>query len=346
MRGSQLARQWKILRLLESRRRGRTVAEISAELDVPIRTVYRDLEAIQEAGFPLYTERINRLSHWKLLEGFKANFPFPLTPTELMSLHMSRDILRVFDGTAFHESIESLFNKVKTSLPPEMIRYLGNISERIKIGFGPTKDYSAFKEIIARISDATAKRRRLEILYKAASTGKDTTRRVDPYQVWAMNGVFYLIGLCHLRDAVRTFAMDRIEKLTILDESFHLPKDFSLEQYLQTAFKVMRGDPETIKIRFDQDVAHVIRERIWHPSQEIREQADGRVEVTLEVPVNYEVISWILGFGSAAEVLQPTSLRKRIKEELAASLKRYRSRADAETKTVKVKKTSGKFVRI
>jgi len=255
-----------------------------------------------------------------------------------MSIHMSRDILRVFEGTAFQESIESLFDKVKTSLPSGTIRYLDNISGRIKVGFGPSKDYSAFKDIISQISDATAKRSRLEILYKAASTGKDTTRRVDPYQVWAMNGVFYLIGLCHLRGAVRTFAMDRIKKLTILDESFHLPKDFSLEHYLQTAFKVMRGTPETLKVLFDAGVAHVVRERIWHPSQEIREKPDGRVEITLEVPVNYEVISWILGFGSAAEVLQPASLRKRITEELASSLQRYRSGAEAKTKLVKMKK--------
>jgi len=58
------------------------------------------------------------------------------------------------------------------------------------------------KEVISQISDATGKRRRLEIRYKAASTGKETIRRVDPYQIWAMNGVFYSIGLCHLRDAV------------------------------------------------------------------------------------------------------------------------------------------------
>jgi predicted DNA-binding transcriptional regulator YafY len=338
MRGTQLARQWKILRLLESRKRGLTVAELASELNVPPRTVYRDLEAVQEAGFPLYTEREGRSSYWRLVDGFKSSLPLPFTVTELMALHMSRDILRVFDGTVFQESIESLFDKVKTSLPPETIRYLERISQRVTVGFGPAKDREAVREIISQVSEATGKRKRVEISYKAASTGKETTRKIDPYQVWAMNGGFYLIGLCHLRNSVRTFALERVKNLSVLDESFHFPENFSLEEYLETAFRVMRGDPKVVKVWFSPGAARVVRERIWHPTQELREQEDGSLVITLEVPINYEIISWILGFGSAAEVLQPVSLKKRIVEELEASLGRYQSRGLARTKIVPEKK--------
>ncbi len=323
MRGEQLARQWKILRLMESRKRGISVAEISSDLEVPVRTVYRDLEAIQEAGFPLLTDKIDKKSYWQLMEGFKASFPLPLTTTELMSLHMSRDILRIFEGTVFQESIESLFAKVKASLPDETIRYIDNISARLKVGFGPPKEYQSFREIISTISDATAQRRQVEILYTALSTGRDTMRCVDPYQVWAMNGCFYLIGHCHLRDAVRTFVMDRIKGLTVLEENFQFPEDFSLDDYLQTAFRVMRGNPELVKVWFRPSAAQVVRERIWHPTQEIREQEDGSLMVSLEVPISYEVISWVLGFGSAAKVIEPGSLCERIRRELEYSLKMY-----------------------
>jgi hypothetical protein len=87
MRGTQLARQWKLLRLLEASRTGLTAEDLSSDLDLPVRTICRDLEAIQEAGFPIYTERIEQRSHWKLMDGFKAGFPLPLTTTDLMSLH-------------------------------------------------------------------------------------------------------------------------------------------------------------------------------------------------------------------------------------------------------------------
>src|SRR5208283_3614385 len=123
---------------------------------------------------------------------------------------------------------------------------------------------------------------------------------------------------------VRTFAMDRIRSFKLLEESFYLPKDFNLEDYLQTAFHVMRGEPQKVKVRFASRAAHVVRERIWHPTQELRELVDSGIEISLEVPINYEIISWILGFGSAAEVVQPVSLRRRISEELRRAASRYR----------------------
>jgi predicted DNA-binding transcriptional regulator YafY len=337
MRGTQLARQWKVIRLIESRKRGITGAELASELEVPLRTVYRDLDAIQEAGFPIYTDREGKNSFWKILDTFKNDLPVPMTLTELMALHMSRDLLTVLKGTIFHESIESLFNKVKTALSPETVRYLENISGGLTISIGPAKNFSGSKEVINKVSEATAKRRRVEILYRAVSTGRDTTRKVDPYQVWVMNGGFYLIGLCHLRNSIRTFAIDRIKSFKVLDESFHFPKNFNLEEYLQTAFHVMRGDPERIKVRFSPRAAHVVRERIWHPTQEIRDLQDGWLEVSLEVPINYEIISWILGFGSAAEVVRPVTLRDRICEELQRASARYlepRPLTEAYTKNI------------
>ena len=324
MRGTQLARQWKIIRLLESRKRGISSNDLANELEVPLRTVYRDLEAIQEAGFPVYTEREGKNSLWKLLDTFKKDFPIPLTMTELMSLHMSRDLLRIFEGTVFHESIESLFKKVKAALSPETLRFLENISGQLKVNFGPTRTFSGLKETIKAISEATANRRRVEIRYKAVSTGRETRRKVDPYQVWAMNGGFYLIGLCHVRNAVRTFAMDRIKSFSVLEESFVLSKDFNLEDYLQTAFQVMRGEPQKIKVRITKGAAHIARERIWHPTQELREQPDGGIDISLQVPINYEIISWIMGFGSAAEVIQPESLRKRIMDEFQIAASKYK----------------------
>jgi predicted DNA-binding transcriptional regulator YafY len=323
MRGAQLPRQWKIIRILESRKRGITGAELATELEVPLRTVYRDLEALQEAGFPIFTEKNGKHSYWKLLDTFKKDFPIPLTITELMALHMSRGLLGVFEGTIFHDSIESLFTKVKAFLSPETLRYVENISGSLKVNFGPPKELALHKEMIRGASEATAKRRRVEIFYRAVSSGHETKRKVDPYMVWAMNGGFYLIGLCHLRREIRTFAMDRIAGFKILEETYRFPKNFDLKDYMQTAFHVMRGEPETIKIRFLPAVAHIVRERKWHPTQKIRELEDGELEVSLEVPINYEIISWILGFGSAAEVIQPDSLRDRILVDLQASATRY-----------------------
>jgi predicted DNA-binding transcriptional regulator YafY len=323
MRGTQLARQWKIIRIMESRNTGILATDLSTELDVPLRTLYRDLETIQEAGFPVYSEQSGKNSYWKLLETFKKEFPVPLTATELMALHMSRDLLTVLEGTVFHDSIETLFAKIKTLLSPQTLEYLENISGTIGMKFGACKNLAQCKDAVEAISEAVAKRNRISILYRAVSTGREDFRKVDPYQVSVMNGGFYLIGHCHLRDSIRTFAVDRIRNYLILDETYEIPKTFDIDDYLQSAFHIMTGDPKRVKIVFDSGAAHVISERIWHPTQEIRDRNDGSVELTLSVPINYEIISWILGFGSKARVLQPESLRKRIAEELQRAADNY-----------------------
>lgn len=323
MRGSQMARQWRLLRLIESRRHGITAADLARELEIPLRTVYRDLEAIQEAGFPLYSERDASGSIWKLMDSFKKQMPLPLTPTELMALHISSDVLSAFNGTFFHASIQSVLKKVKASLSPETLRYVDGISGKLTANFGPARTFSGLKETIKAVTEAATQQRRLEIIYRAASTAKVTQRKVDPYHVHMAKGGFYLIGYCHHRREIRTFAVERIRECTVLDERFEMRSDFDLDDYLKNAFQLMTGQPRKIAIRIAPAAAHIVRERMWHPTQQIQELLDGGVEISFEVPINYEIISWILGFGPAAEVLEPSDLRNRIASDLETAARQY-----------------------
>lgn len=134
MRGTQVARQWKIIKLIEGRESGLTTEDLANRLETPVRTIYRDLEALQESGFPLYSEIIEKRAYWKFVEGYRRSFPIPMNVTELVALHVSRDLLRVFDGTIFHESIESLFHKMEAALPPTALDYLNRISGHLKAG--------------------------------------------------------------------------------------------------------------------------------------------------------------------------------------------------------------------
>jgi len=117
-RGDQLGRQWKIIQTLISSRTGKSASELAEGLDCNPRTVYRDLEALQVAGFPIYTERVDGKNLWSLLDTVKHQMPVPFTLTELMALYFGRDMLKVFKDTAFYESLESLLQKVRTTLPP------------------------------------------------------------------------------------------------------------------------------------------------------------------------------------------------------------------------------------
>ena len=85
MRGDQLARQWRIIRAIETSPSGLTVAEIAKREETGIRTIYRDLDALQVAGFPLYNEKVENANRWAFVDTFKFKIPAPFTLTELMS---------------------------------------------------------------------------------------------------------------------------------------------------------------------------------------------------------------------------------------------------------------------
>ncbi len=322
-RGDQLGRQWRVLQTLITSKRGKTAAELADELECHPRTVYRDLEALQIAGFPIYTDRVDGRSLWSLLDTVKHQIPVPFTLTELMALYFSRDMLKVFKDTHFYDSLDSLFKKVKATLPKASLGYLDQVQQVLHVGLKPYKEYGKFREIISQVNDAALARKRIEILYFAMSHRKKTKRKVDPYGVWFFNGTFYLIGYCNLRKTLRTFALDRIRMLSRTDETFDMPEDFRLEDFLSSSFGVFQGEPRKVRVRFAPEVAGYIQEKIWHESQKIHPEKDGSILFEAEVAGTDEIKYWILTWGSKAEVLEPASLRTEIRREAAALLGRY-----------------------
>ena len=322
-RGDQLGRQWRVLQALITSKGGKSAAELADELECHPRTVYRDLEALQIAGFPIYTDREDGKSLWSLLDTVKHQIPIPFTLTELMALYFSRDMLKVFKHTHFHDSLESLFKKVKATLPKKSLGYLDEVEQVLHVGLKPYKEYGKFREIINQVNEAALEKRRVEILYYAMSQREKTKRKVDPYRIWFFNGTFYLIGFCHLRNEIRTFALDRIRMLSPTEETFAVPEDFKLEDFLRSSFGVFRGKPGKVKIRFAPEVAGYIQEKVWHESQKIRPQKDGSLLFEAEVAGTDEIKYWIMTWGAKAEVLEPASLREEIRREAAEILGRY-----------------------
>jgi predicted DNA-binding transcriptional regulator YafY len=323
MRGDQLGRQWRIIQTLVSSRYGKSAADLAGELDCHPRTVYRDLEALQVAGFPMYTERVEGKNLWSLLDTVKHHMPIPFSLTELMALYFSRDMLKVFKHTAFYDSLETLFQKIKTTLPPESITYLKTVEQTLTVGLKPFKDYAQFREIINQVNEAAIKKRSIEIVYFTMSRNKETRRKVDPYRIWFFNSTFYLIGHCHLRGEVRIFALDRIKMLHQTKEAFTLPEDFDLDDFMRPSFGVFQGEPVTVKVWFAPDIAGYIAEKVWHESQTIHELDDGSIIFEAEVAGTDEIKFWIMNWGSKALVLEPQTLRDEIRSEALVMVENY-----------------------
>ena len=327
-RGDQLARQWIIFQKLATSRYGKTVNDLAANLGCHSRTVYRDLDALQAAGFPIYNERINGTAFWSLMESARQPVPIPFSLPELVALYFSRDLLRILKNTVFYDSLESLFKKIRSTLPVESLKYLKQIEKSIRAGTGPHKKYDKFRDVIETLNQAVIQKKAVELVYHTMSRKKISQRIVEPYRIWFYNGTFYLIGYCRWKKEIRIFAVDRIKMLSPTDERFDVPEDFDVDEFMKASFGVFQGQPVKIRILFAPDAAGYVQEKIWHPSQKTVEQKDGAVLFEVNVAETREIKSWIMCWGAQARVLEPDSLREEIRAEAAEMLGVYAGTAD------------------
>ena len=317
-RNDQVTRQWLLMQKLEQSH-GATLQELAASLPEDFschpRTIRRDLEALEAAHIPLVTERSNGRTHWRLMDGYRQVLPLALSPTELMALVFSRDLLKPLDGTELKASLDSALNKAAAALPAEGTRYLEQLRSHFSVGLGAHKTYRQHKQTIDQLNRAINQTRTVQMRYYTASRDRTGRREVDPYHLWYADGGLYLIGHCHLRQEVRMFAVDRIRALTLTNRPCQMPLDFDLDAYVKDALVVMRGTPIEVELLFDKPTSAWVKGRQWHPSQKTTERKDGCLAMSIRAADTRELVGWVLHFGSGVQVVSPESFRDKVRAE-------------------------------
>lgn len=319
-RGSQVARQWTLVRLL-SGRYGRTLAQLQAELGVGKRTLQRDLAVLESAGFPMISEACNGTVRWHFMEGFHVEAPVSLTLTEQMALYFGKGLLKPLEGTPIYESLGSALQKIGAALPPQSFQFLRGLDQAVSVRTAGFKDYSRSRDVLDVLTRSVRHKFTTRINHHTAQFEKGIERQVDPYRLWYVNNGIYLVGHDHRSGEIRAFAVERIASARATNRRFEVPAGFDFDQLTKTAFNVIWGEPQEVKIRFSREQAPYVQERTWHPSQKIEKRADGGIELTMNVANLWEIKRWLIGFGADAEVLRPKDLGNDIKEECAKLLK-------------------------
>jgi predicted DNA-binding transcriptional regulator YafY len=322
MRGDQLARQWQLIQHLARSRAGAGLDDLAAELGCVRRTVYRDLDALMYAGFPVTSEKRDGKVYYRFLDSFELG-QVPFTPDELLALAFSEDLLGTLEGTVFHDSIRGALAKIRAGLGPELSSYLERLSDGFRVLPGPHKRYEAFRETIRSLNVAVLESRKVEMRYRTGRTGEESSRQIDPYKVWYHAGALYVIGFDHRSGEIRTFSIDRIQALEPTEEVFVVPENFDFDAYTASSFGVVADPAVPVHIRFSADWATYVEERQWHGSQTAERLQDGRLDLRMEVGATQELANWILSFGGGAEVLEPASLREEVLAALKAAIANY-----------------------
>lgn len=325
-RNQEVIRQWRLLHALESSRHGATIDGLASQLDVTTRTIRRDLAALQEAGFALYDERDDEgRVRWRIdgqaLHGLESGFTLP----ELCALYLSRNLLESVAGSPFQRDLTNAFARLEKMLSPRMRQFLDRLPSVLAAKPGPGgRGAASSPDIVARLLEATLHFRVTTMTYHSVSSRRVKQYLVHPYRLAFVQGGLYLLAYVPEYASVRTFAVDRIASVTLEKQTF-TPKQDVGDDVFANSLGVNTGPPARVEIEFAPDVAPYVRARVWHASQDVRENGTGRLHVTMDVCHDWALRSWILSWGPFARVVSPASLAAAVRADLEAAGIQYRS---------------------
>lgn len=329
-RGKQVLQLLKAVNLI-ARPQGASIEELVAELRLDKRSIYRELATIQELGFPLSepeTTIRNRKRH-KLLESYVHKLPnisvpdLTLSVEELIALNMLRSDTGLYAGTELAATIDRALRKLGSFFPDATVEKLRRLGTMFVSGSRLTKDYSASEETIAELMQAMLQLKVCRITYHSFSDETTKDFRIEPLHFYEVDGGLYLFVRIPRFESIRTLAVERIEAIEILSETFQMPKDFHPETQIDSAFQITYDDPIDLRIRFAKEVARYIKERRWSPKQKLLPQEDGSLILEMSTSGRKEVLMWVLSFGGNAEVLEPEEFRADVIAEARRILAQY-----------------------
>jgi len=306
-RGQQLIRQWRILRALEVSTRGRTAVQLHdevAELGSP-RTVYRDLEVLQGAGFPLYQDDEGR---WRLLTPSEGGPAIPIQPTEMIALLLSEQVMAPLSGSELAEPLVRLRGKLGAMLGPRAREYVEALRGGLLATVSTPGSYGERRSDIQHIEQAVREHRRLSLVHFSAHRGEVLERTVDPYGLWYVDGGLYLIAFDHTRSDHRKYLVDRIREVRLLGQTFEPDPDFDLQAYVGRGFRVWHGAVHRVVVEFEPALAHLPSERRYHRTQKLYPSPDGRCRVTFDAAGLPELAAWVASFGGQVRAFEPPEL--------------------------------------
>ena len=292
--------------------------DMAAHFEISVRTMYRDLAALGEAGIPIMAEAGVGYS---LVKGYHLP-PVMFTAEEAGALFMGGKLVEQLTDASLRKQMESALLKIRSVLPRERQDHLDRLERSTAVvGKQAVAVARMASEALIPIQQALAERRVLALDYLGGARRELTRRQVEPLGLIYYADNWHLIAHCRLRCDLRDFRSDRIRSLRLLNEVFTGHTDFSLPEYMETAAR--EDGLETVVIRFKREVMEHVR-RDWNIRvEQEKEEANGEVAVTLRIYALESFASWILSFGDKAEVASPERLKSVVATEAAKVMAKY-----------------------
>ncbi|MBC7813852.1 MAG: YafY family transcriptional regulator [Burkholderiales bacterium] len=312
-----------ILELLQSYKH-MSGSEMARRLEVDVRTVRRYIVMLQDMGIPVEAER-GPYGAYQLQRGYKLP-PLMFTDAEAVALTLGLISIRGFQFPVDVAAVEGALAKTERVMPERLYKQARGLQEAITFNVTFNVKPPTFSNIdfVTILSSAAHERRQVQMRY-ASWNGDESERAFDPYGIVFNEGFWYTSGYCHLREGLRTFRLDRIVALEPLPQSFERPDNFDTLDFVLKSLVLLPGT-EQVEILF--------KTTLEEASQVIPIEM-GRLEA-VEAGVIFRraatQLEWLLPYLLALEfpmvIIQPDSLRERLRQMAAKALQMADSEAE------------------
>ncbi len=293
---------------------GLRATDLARALHVNRRTIYRDLDFLADQGVPLWQDEglfgINRTRYQTTVR---------LTYHESVALVLAGLLLaRTFDERNPH--VIAALRRLAVTLPESLTQHLERAAQRTQAN----QTNPRHTAVLESIAEGWGTGRKVQITYCPPNGEPVRERTIAPYSLEPTDAGIYVIGYDESSCEIRTFKLERLQSARILPEPYRIPADFDPETHLAHSWRIMTGDqPAEVCLRFTPDAAPYIRERTWHPSQQLETTPNGSLTLRLCIAEPREMLPWIRSWGAQVEVIEPGWLRERVAEEMREAARLY-----------------------
>jgi proteasome accessory factor B len=322
---SRVSRLLQLVTLLQTGK-GHNVNSLSQECGVSRRTIFRDLEAIREAGLPLDFNpefQVYRLRQQLSLP------PMQFTAEEALATIVLCGELRHKERFPFPDAATSAARKLESVLPLKLREHLRDAGDAIEMLSRPTSPLRKHGTTYQQLVESISKRQSVRIKYESATEKELLSTKLSPYRIVFSRHSWYVIGRSSIHRAVRTFHVGRIASLENTGDKFTIPAGFRLAKFLRNAWNLIpeEGPDNEVHLHFSALVARNVADVIWHRTQRVEFRDDGSLDFHATVSGLNEISWWILGYGDQVTVISPTKLNDMLKQRVERMHEKYNGRA-------------------
>ena len=282
-----------------------TAQEIAERFDTSVRTVYRDIRALEEAGIPVGAEAGKG---YFIMEGYYLP-PVIFNREEAGAILMGAKLIEHHTDQSIKNNFTQALYKIKAVLKYQDKDYLESLEKNINVYRYSAPVRKEFpNSFLADIQTALATRHVVQFDYYANYNDQFTTREVEPLGLCYYSGHWHLIAYCRLRQALRDFRPDRIMKLIIKENTFDRKTHDSFGGYME---EIIRGSElKEAMVIFNPGVARYIQEQKFYYGFIEERPVDRGVEMKFTVPAYEYLARWLLTFGANVTIVDPRPLKE------------------------------------